>query len=55
MNKLAKIAAFAPMLPWPVELVPWPEYGGGGHHPHRNWKKSQKKIRREKRQRGYRK
>lgn len=52
MNKLAKIAAFAPMLPWTVELVPWPPDDNRGHHPHREWKKSQKKIRRERRQRG---
>ena len=51
MNKLAKIAAFAPMLPWTVELVPWPPDDNRGHHPHREWKKSQKKIRRERRQR----
>ena len=36
-----------------VDLVCGPERRS--HKPLRNWKKSQKKIRREKRQRGYRK
>lgn len=35
-----------------VELICWPERRS--HKPLRNWKKSQKKIRRERRQRGYR-
>ena len=49
MSGAALYAAFG--APWTVELI-IPEYGCRSHKPYREWKKSQKKIRRERGQRG---